>query len=112
MKDKVILLASDQLGFGDAGLGQSILETFFVLTKKREDLPKAVFCMNRGVFTLTKRSFVSVHLAEMAKSGVQVLACKTCVDHYGIEPEMTAGELSSMAVFVELAASHEVLTIA
>lgn len=112
MRDKVILLASDQLGAGDAGLGQSILETFFVLVKQRDELPAAVFCMNRGVFTLTKRSFASVHLGEMAKAGVPVLACKTCVDHYGIEDELTAGEVSSMAAFVELAAQHEVLTIA
>lgn len=112
MNGKVILLASDQLGAGDSGLGQNILETFFVLVKKREELPAAVFCMNRGVFALTKRSFVSVHLAELAQAGVAVLACKTCVDHYGIADRLTAGEVSSMAAFVELAAEHEVLTIA
>jgi len=112
MKNKVILLTSDQFGFGDANLGQGVLETFFVLMKKREELPAAVFCMNRGVYALTKRSFASVHLAEMAEAGVSVLACKTCVDHYGVEAELTTGEISSMAAFVELAAVHDVLTIA
>ena len=112
MKDKVILLTSDQLGTGDAGLGQSVLETFFVLLKQREEKPLAVFCMNRGVFALTKQSFVSVHLAEMARAGVQVLACKTCVDHYGVEEQLTAGEVSSMSVFVELAAKHEIVNVA
>lgn len=112
MRNKVILLSSDQLGSGDANLGQSVLETFFVLLKQRDDRPAAIFCVNRGVFTLTNKSFVSVHLAELARSGVPVLACKTCVDHYGIESELTAGEISSMGAFLELAAHHEVLTIA
>jgi intracellular sulfur oxidation DsrE/DsrF family protein len=111
MKNKVILVASDQLGSGDAQLGQSLLEKLFVLTKQRDELPRAVFCMNRGVFALTRKSFASVHLGEMAKAGVEVLACGTCVEHYGIADQLTAGKVSSMAAFVELAAQHEVLTI-
>jgi intracellular sulfur oxidation DsrE/DsrF family protein len=112
MKDKVILVASDQLGAGDAQLGQSLLEKLFVLIKQRDELPKAVFCMNRGVFALTRASFASVHLAELAQAGVQVLACGTCVEHYGIADRLTAGEISGMPAFIELAATHEVLTIA
>ena len=112
MKDKVILLTSDQFGTGDAQLGQSLLEKLFVLTKQRDELPKAVFCMNRGVFALTRKSFASVHLAEMAKAGVDVFACGTCVEHYGIADQLSAGEVSSMKAFIELAAQHEVLTIA
>ena len=112
MRNKVILLASDQFGFGDQNLGQGVLETFFVVLKQRDELPAAVFCMNRGVYALTKQSFASVHLAELAEAGVQVLACGTCVDHYGVREELTAGEVSGMAVFVDLAAKHEVLTIA
>ena len=112
MNNKVILLTTDQFGTGDAALGESVLETFFVLIKQREVPPAAIFCMNRGVFALTKKSFASVHLAELAKSGVNVLACKTCVDHYGVQGDLVAGEISSMAAFIELASEHDVLTIA
>jgi intracellular sulfur oxidation DsrE/DsrF family protein len=112
MNNKVILLTTDQFGTGDAALGESVLETFFVLIKQRSELPHTIFCMNRGVFALTKKSFASVHLAELAKEGVTVLACKTCVDHYGVEADLVAGEISSMSAFVELAAQRDVLTIA
>ena len=74
--------------------------------------PAAIFCMNRGVYALTRQSFASVHLAELAEAGVSVLACGTCVDHYDVRDELTAGEVSGMAVFVDLAAKHDVLTIA
>ena len=111
MKNKVILLTSDRFGDGDPALGESVLETFFVLLKQRDELPAAVFCMNRGVYALTGRTFASLHLAEMEKAGVSVLACRTCVEHYGVEESLKAGEISSMAAFIDLAARHDVLTI-
>ena len=65
MKNKVILLASDQLGNGEKELGEGILETFFTILKQKEELPVAVFCMNSGVFTLTEESLVSLQLADL-----------------------------------------------
>ncbi|WP_053362751.1 DsrE family protein [Bacillus sp. FJAT-27251] len=111
MKNKVILLASDQLGKGERELGEGILETFFTILKQKEELPEAVFCMNSGVFTLTERSLVSLHLKELESKGVDVLACKTCVDFYEVQEQLTAGKISSMADFIELAAKYEVLTL-
>ncbi|WP_313800612.1 DsrE family protein [Cytobacillus sp.] len=111
MNNKVILLSSDQLGKGDKELGEGVLETFFTLLKQREELPAAIFCMNRGVFTLTDSSFVSVHLKELETKGVEVLACKTCVDYYKIEEKLVAGKISGMPHFIDLASKYEVLTI-
>jgi selenium metabolism protein YedF len=111
MKNKVILVSSDKLGEGDSQLGESVLETFFTILKQREELPHSIFCMNRGVFTLTDESFVSVHLKELEDKGVQILACKTCVDHYELAEKLSVGTISSMGYFIELAAQYEVLTI-
>jgi intracellular sulfur oxidation DsrE/DsrF family protein len=108
---KVILLTSDQIGAGDHALGENILETFFTLLKQKEEKPIAIFCMNRGVFTLTDQSLISVHLKELADQGVPVLACKTCTDYYKISDQLTVGELSGMAKFIELASFYDVLTI-
>ncbi|MCH6265218.1 MULTISPECIES: DsrE family protein [Neobacillus] len=111
MKNKVILVSSNQLGKGDQVLGENVLETFFTVLKQREELPAAVFCMNSGVFTLTEDSFVSVHLKELEDKGVNIFACKTCADHYGVSEKLTVGKISGMADFVELASKYEVLTI-
>lgn len=111
MKNKVILLASDQLGKGDTELGEGILETFFTILRQKEELPMAVFCMNRGVFTLTEGSFVSLQLKELEEKGVDVLACKTCVDFYELNGKLVAGVISGMARFIELAARYEVITL-
>lgn len=111
MKNKVILVSSNQLGRGDQVLGENILETFFTLLKQRDEFPAAVFCMNSGVLTLTEDSFVSVHLKELEDKGVEILACKTCVDHYGVAEKLTVGKISGMADFIELSAKYEVITI-
>lgn len=111
MKNKVVLVTSDQFGQGNPGLGETLMETFFVLLKQKEELPAAIFCLNRGVFTLTEKSLVVVHLKELADKGVPVLACKTCIDFYELTDQLYTGEISSMGVFVQLAAEHEVVTV-
>lgn len=111
MKNKVILLASDQLGNGEKELGEGILETFFTVLKQKEELPVAIFCMNRGVFTLTEESLISLQLADLERKGVDVLACKTCVDYYELNEKLVTGKVSGMAQFVELASEYEVITI-
>lgn len=110
-RGKVILLTSDTMGQGERELGEQLLETFFTLLKQREELPKAVFCLNRGVLALTESSFASVHLKELQEKGVAVLACKTCVDYYQIGDRLAAGDISSMARFIELSEQHEVMTV-
>jgi len=111
MQNKVILVSSNQLGRGDQELGENILETFFTILKQKQELPKAVFCMNSGVLTMTEESLVSVHLRELEEKGVNILACKTCADHYGVTDKLTAGKISGMGEFIDLAAKYEVLTI-
>ena len=111
MKNKVILLSSDTFGKGEKDLGEGILETFFTILKQKEELPVAVFCMNRGVFTLTSSSFVSLQLSELEVKGVDILACKTCVDYYKLEEKLVAGKISGMDHFIDLATKYEVITI-
>lgn len=111
MRDKVILVNTDSWGQGDQALGEVLLETFFTLLKQEKERPAAVFCMQRGVFALTENSLVSLHLKEIEQQGVPVLACKTCVEYYGIADKLYAGEISSMKRFMELSADHEVFTI-
>jgi intracellular sulfur oxidation DsrE/DsrF family protein len=112
MKNKVILLSSDTLGKGEKDLGEGILETFFTILKEKEELPVAVFCMNRGVFTLTSSSLISLQLSELEVKGVDILACKTCVEYYKLdEDQLVAGKISGMDHFIDLASKYEVLTI-
>ncbi|WP_438434628.1 DsrE family protein [Gorillibacterium sp. sgz500922] len=111
MKQKVILLNTDHWGKEDPELGRTLLETFLTLLKQEEQPPAAVFCMHRGVLALTEDSLLSLHLKELEDRGVPVLACKTCVEFYGVEDRLYAGQVSSMKRFIELAAEYEVFAV-
>lgn len=107
----MILLVSNKLGNGDGELGENLLETYFTLLKQEPELPSVIFCMNSGVKTLTDDSFVSLHLKEMENSGVKILACKTCTDHYEISDRLSAGKLSSMKEMIQISQELNVITI-
>lgn len=111
MKNKTIFLTTDSLGDGERELGTQLLETFLTLLKQREQLPAAVFCVNRGVLALTELSFASLHLKELSEQGVPVLACATCVDYYEVRHQLVVGEISSMGHFMELVEQYEIVTI-
>ena len=111
MKNKVILIASDQFGKGEPDLGAAVLENFLVQLKQAEQKPVAIFCMNRGVYTLTDHSLSHLHLKELEEQGVPVFGCKTCVEHYGLVDELKAGKIAGLNHFMELAGQHEVFTI-
>lgn len=114
MSGKVIFLTTDSMGDGDRELGTRLLESFLTLLTQREPerLPIAIFCVNRGVLALTDESPAASHLNELAQRGVSVLACKTCTEHYGVSDRLTAGRLSGMETFIELAERYSVWTIA
>ncbi|MDF2557370.1 MAG: transcriptional regulator [Bacillales bacterium] len=111
MKNKIILVDSNQLGKGDEGLGEVLIETFFTLLKQREVKPHAVFLLNSGVQLATDESLVSVHLKELANSGVEILACTTCLNHYHLMEKLVVGSASTMGKFIDLAESYEIITL-
>lgn len=111
MQNKIILVNSNHLGKGDEDLGELLMETFFTLLKQREVKPHAIFLLNSGVQLATDESLVSVHLKELSKSGVGILACTTCLNHFHLMDKLVVGSASTMGKFIELADKYEVITL-
>ena len=111
MADKVIVLRSEYMGQGSDSLGQVILASFLRLLAESHEKPRAIFLYNGGVKLLTDESPVLALLQELAEKGIPIQACKTCVDSFGIRETMKAGELSTMAQFVEYVATCEIVTL-
>ncbi|UCZ54870.1 transcriptional regulator [Bacillus shivajii] len=111
MQEKMVLLLTDSLGDGNRALGESLLNTYFSLLKQEEALPSVIFCMNRGVISLTEQSLAALHLKELEERGVLILACKTCTEEYGVTDHLHVGRLSSMHEWIKLSKEFEVMTI-
>ncbi len=105
----VIVLNHDQMGQGDADLGQKILGTFLRKLPALNEV-SAIALYNSGVKLLAKGSPVLAELTLLEENGVDLHPCGTCVDHYGIE--LAAGEVSSMdQIIQELDKAEKVVTL-
>ncbi len=114
MKDKVVVLAADGLGRGDAGLGQVILANFLRTLAQRAEKPAAIICLNSGVRLACSGAEAfeaQEHLRELETQGVSVLACRTCLEHFGLVDRVVVGKIGGMPQFVEMMAEHEVISL-
>lgn len=114
MKDKVVLIAGEGLGRGDDRLGQVILANFLRVVAQRDEKPAAIILMNAGVKLAcagTEAFEAQEHLRELASQGVKVLACRTCLEHFGLVERAVVGEIGGMPGFIELMARHRVLSL-
>ncbi len=114
MRDRVLLITDDGIGRGDHHLGQVILANFLRSVGQRAEKPAAIILMNGGVRLACSGAEAfeaQEHLRELAEQGVKVLACRTCLEHFGLVEKVVVGEIGGMPGFVELMAAHQVLTI-
>ena len=110
-RGRVLVLGSEGMGRGDDGLGLTILGNFLKTLVGNPQRPEKIVCWNAGVRLLTADSKVVDTLRKLEGAGVEILACKTCVDHFGLQDELQAGTVSTMPVISELLLRSDVLTV-
>jgi hypothetical protein len=105
----VIVLNQDQMGHGDAELGQKILGTFLRKLPAIHEV-SAIALYNSGVKLLAPGSPVLAELSLLEEGGIDLLPCGTCVDSYDVE--LATGEISSMdEIIKELDQAEKVITL-
>jgi len=105
----VIVLNHDQMGHGDAELGQKILGTFLRKLPSLREV-SAIALYNSGVKLLTEGSPVLAELTMLEENGVDLHPCGTCVEHYGVE--LAVGEVSTMdQIIQEIDRAEKVVTL-
>jgi hypothetical protein len=107
--DTIVVCNQDQMGHGDAALGQKILGTFL---KKSIALPefRAILFYNAGVKLVGPESPVLLELRLLEERGVDLVPCGTCLAHFGITPAV--GQVADMDSIVrELGRAAKVITL-
>jgi hypothetical protein len=110
-KGRVLLLGGQGMGRGDGALGLTILENFLKTLVANPLRPDKIVCWNAGVKLLTADSAVIGVIQDLEGVGVEILACKTCVEHFGLQGKLRAGEVSTMPVIGDLLLRNDVLTV-
>jgi hypothetical protein len=107
----VIVLADRQMGAGDEALGTKILGTVLRKLPRMVGLD-SIILYNCGVFLATRDSPVMAELQELQQAGVDVLACATCIEHYGIEDQLFIDRMSNMdEILVTLEHAEKVIRL-
>jgi selenium metabolism protein YedF len=92
----VIVLNAETLGRGDDALGAKLMGSYLRTLATAEPKPEAVVFYNSAVRLLAEGSPHREALRALDDAGVDLLACVTCLEFYGLVGKIAAGEVSNM----------------
>ena len=96
-----VVVKSNVMGQGDDVLGSVLMKSFmYTLTQMEGELETMIF-LNGGVLLTTAGSEVLEHIKNLAKNGVEVLSCGTCLDFYGLADKLEVGSIGNMYTIAE-----------
>ena len=111
MKSKHILIQSESLGAGDEQLGKLLIANFLRLLGEREDKPRSITFSNAGVKLVCDDSRVLEHIKKLEDSGVEILACTTCLEYFDLVEKLSVGKPTTMAKSIEAMLSSEFIAL-
>lgn len=95
-KNTLIQVIRNGMGEGDAELGIVLIRNYFKLLLEDNRLPKIITFYNGGVLLLSSDSPVIDELKKLDDAGVSLLACKTCINHFGLKDKVGVGVQGTM----------------
>ncbi|HUU81872.1 MAG TPA: DsrE family protein [Phycisphaerae bacterium] len=107
----VLILNKDQMGHGSRELGEKILGACL---RKLLDFPnlEAVVLYNSGVHLAVRGSALAADIHQLDEKGVDILACGSCVEYYGVQDRLVVDRISNMDEIVSaLAKADKVITL-
>ncbi|MFC1967291.1 sulfurtransferase-like selenium metabolism protein YedF [Chloroflexota bacterium] len=101
MKSKHLLIQSEGLGTGDGKLGVMLMANFLRLLGENENKPATIIFWNAGVKLLCQGSPVLGHIQKLENAGIEILACKTCLEFFNLEDKLSVGKPTTMVKSIE-----------
>ncbi len=97
----VVVVNGETMGYGSAELGRTLTGAFLRKLAGSSEKPVRVIFYNSAVKLLAEGSPALDALALLADAGVDLVACGTCVDFFGLKSSMKLGRIGSMDGIVE-----------
>jgi selenium metabolism protein YedF len=93
---EVVLLSADGIGQGDPGLARLLMRGFVYTLTEAERVPRRLLLMNSGVKLAVEGSESLANLQKLEARGVEVLACGTCLEFFGLTSCLAVGGITNM----------------
>ncbi|MCI6421146.1 MAG: sulfurtransferase-like selenium metabolism protein YedF [Blautia sp.] len=100
-KRTVVVLSSNKMGEGDAVLGELLMKGFLYAQTQLDTLPETILMYNSGVFLGCEDAKTLEDLQKLEACGVEILACGTCLNHYGLTEKLAVGKVTNMYEIAE-----------
>jgi selenium metabolism protein YedF len=95
--DTVVFAGSDIVGRGeDRQLGSLLMQKYLHTLSGHRIKPKSILLMNDGVKMVAKDSPVLEELRLLTGQGIEILACGTCLERFGLTDKIAVGTVSNM----------------
>ncbi|RPH93605.1 sulfurtransferase-like selenium metabolism protein YedF [candidate division KSB1 bacterium] len=95
-----IVINSEFFGKGDDELGAKLMGSFLRTLLTSETKPDKIVFYNSGVKLLAEGSVMLDVLNDLNKSGVQLVACGTCVGFFKLDDKVARDRVSNMQEIV------------
>ena len=92
----VIVIAEDKMGRGNDELGNILIRAFLHTICLQKEKPDVMIFYNTGVKLALQDSEVLDDLKELAKAGVEMLVCGTCLNYFEVKDKLGVGLVSNM----------------
>jgi selenium metabolism protein YedF len=96
MNDVTILITRSQMGQADPELGKKLLASYLGLLELEDRLPTRICFYAEGVHLVCEGSHVLDELLSLAGKGVDLIACGTCLNYFGIAKQLRVGREGDM----------------
>lgn len=98
----IIFIPSDRIGHGDDELGALLMRGFIYALAEGTERPERIILMNAGVKLAIDDSDSLANLKRLCERGVEILACGTCLEFFGLKERLAVGRVSNMYEIAEL----------
>ena len=98
----VVAVSSDKMGSGNDELGAVLMKSFFFAETQLDTLPDKILFYNGGAKLTVEGSDCLEDIRILAKEGVEILTCGTCLDFYGLKEKLAVGAVTNMYTIAEI----------
>jgi selenium metabolism protein YedF len=97
-----VIINSEVFGRGDDNLGTSLMGNFLRKLWASTNKPDIIIFYNSGVKLMCEGSTVLDALSGLYEQGVELVACGTCIDFYGLDKNIKVGRRTDMVEIVSI----------
>jgi selenium metabolism protein YedF len=100
----VVQITAKTMGSGDDELGALLLRSFLKTQVELERPPDAVIFYNEGATLCCTGSPLLDDLRSLEESGIDIIACGTCLNYFGLSDHLEVGRVTDMLEIATLLA--------